>query len=239
MLKIKNLSKLYNNTPVLNDVSLDIKKGEVAVLLGKSGVGKSTLLRILAHLETADTGTMSLNSKQLDPKFLHKQHLVGMVFQNFSLFEHLTVEQNITLALEKVVNKSKSEAKSIAHQLLKRYGLEHHTRKFVSQLSGGQKQRLAIARSLALKPSIICMDEPTSALDPFLTTQVAQNIEQLAQEDYIILVATHDTTLLEKIPCTIYLMDKGKIVESTNSKDFYNNRKNFPLIDTFVAGNIE
>ncbi len=236
MLKIEKVSKSFNGKKILDDVSLSVNKGHIAVLLGQSGVGKSTLLRILNNLESSDSGTILLNGKQLDLAKTSQDHTIGMVFQQFNLFDHLTVEQNITLALEKVMGKSKEEAKKIALGLLKHFGLEDKSDKYISQLSGGQKQRLAIARTLALKPKVVCLDEPTSALDPLLTSYVAQNIQQLADEGYIILVASHDIALLDKLKCTIYLMDEGKIVESANSEEFKKHREKYPILTKFVAG---
>ena len=238
MLKLENLTKIFHGKKVIDNISVNVGTGEVAVFLGPSGVGKSTLLRLLNNLETLDAGTVTLNGKQLDLNTVNKTHTIGMVFQQFNLFEHLTVEQNIMLALEKTMGKNKKEARKIAHELLKSYELADKTQQYVSQLSGGQKQRLALTRTIALKPQIICLDEPTSALDPLLTTHVATTIQQLAREGYIVLVATHDTTLLEKLACTIYLMDEGKIVESAMSADFRKNQDSYPQIKQFVSGNI-
>lgn len=238
MLNIKNVSKKFNEKTILDNLSLQVKEGEIAVLLGASGVGKSTILRILNNLEKMDKGKLYFNNKEIDLKTVNKTHLIGMVPQLFNLFEHLTVEQNITLVLEKVLGKRKKNAKKIAMQLLHLFGLESLANKFVSQLSGGQKQRLAIARALSVKPKIICMDEPTSSLDPLLTTHVANNIQQLADKGYIVLVATHDTALLEKLPCTIYLMDKGKIIESATSIEYFKNKEAYPLLNKFVSGEI-
>jgi polar amino acid transport system ATP-binding protein len=156
MLKLNALTKTYHGKNILDHVSLNVGKGEVAILLGSSGVGKSTLLRILNNLESLDSGSITLDGKPLDLQQVNKDHTVGIVFQNFNLFEHLTVQENITLALEKTSGKSKKEAQAIARALLKRYGLEDKANNYVTQLSGGQKQRLAIARTLALKPKIVC-----------------------------------------------------------------------------------
>ncbi len=237
MLKIKNITKIVKDKIIVNNLSLQIDYGEIAVLLGSSGVGKSTLLRILNNLETIDNGIVELDGKKLDLAQVNKNHTVGIVFQQFNLFEHLTVEQNITLALEVVAKKTKQEAHAIAMALLKRYELLDKADRMISQLSGGQKQRLAIARTLALKPTIVCLDEPTSALDPLLTTYVADNITELAEQKYIVLVATHDTSLLEKLNCTIHLMRNGSIVESAKSPDFFANKSRYPLIASFVQGN--
>jgi len=238
MLKIDNICKKFGSKIVLNQVSLSVKKGEIAVLLGSSGVGKSTLLRVLSDLDHADSGVIYYNNKKLDPATMHKQHLVGMVFQQFNLFEHLNVEKNITLALEKVVGKNAQEASAIAHQLLAQYGLADKAQARINQLSGGQKQRLAIARSLALKPEILCLDEPTSALDPLLTMHVGNTITQLAREGYIVLVATHDTALLDTLDCTIYLMEQGAIIQTTRNADFKAHPDQYPLIAKFVWGTI-
>jgi ABC-type polar amino acid transport system ATPase subunit len=236
MLKIKNLSKKIRHKPIIQDLSLEVERGQIAVLLGSSGVGKSTLLRILNNLETVDQGTVELDGEVLNLDQVNQSHTVGMVFQHFNLFEHLTVLQNITLALEKVVGQTNAQAQIIAQDLLHRYGLADRASAMPAQLSGGQKQRLAIARTLALKPKVVCMDEPTSALDPLLTTYVAHNIKELAQQGYVVLVATHDISLLEKLPCTIYLMQNGTIIESVTSSDFFAHKTNYPALADFVAG---
>ncbi|MFA5074632.1 MAG: ATP-binding cassette domain-containing protein [Candidatus Babeliales bacterium] len=237
MLILKNISATFNSKKILNNISLQVAHGEIAMLLGASGVGKSTLLRILNNLTTFDTGgSILLDNKQLDLKKVNIEHTVGIVFQHFNLFEHLTVERNITIVLEKILKKSENEAKNIAIQLLEHYGLKELAHNYSAQLSGGQKQRLAIARTIALKPQIICFDEPTSALDPMLTCSVARNIQELARQNYIILVASHDTLLLENLLCSINLMQNGTIVQSVNSTDFWNNREKYPLINAFIKG---
>lgn len=232
MLEIKDLIKKYHDRVVLDGVSLAVKPHEIAFLLGSSGVGKSTLLRTLNGLETYDKGLITLNNKPL----AEQPHAVGMVFQAFNLFENMTVEQNITFALTKVAKLSTDSAHEVAHTLLEKYGLADKAKLYINQLSGGQKQRLAIARSLAMKPQVICMDEPTSALDPLLTNHVAAAIQNLAREGYIVLVASHDTALLKQLDCTIYLMEKGRIVQSAPSQQFNKNENDFPLIKHFVAG---
>lgn len=236
MLKINNIHKSYNTKKILNNISLTVNEGEIALFLGSSGVGKSTLLRILNNLETINSGTISLDNKPLNLTTINTTHMVGMVFQHFNLFDHLTVEQNITLPLEKVLKKKQINAQKIAHTLLERYGLLDKKNKYAAQLSGGQKQRLAIARALAMEPKIICLDEPTSALDPVLTSFVAHNIQQLANENYIVLVATHDTDLVKRLNCTIYLMSEGTIIETAQSQELQNNPDKFPRIKNFIAG---
>ena len=236
MLKIDQLTKSFNTKKILNNISFTVQKGEIALFLGSSGVGKSTLLRILNNLETVNSGNIILNDTPLNLATINKTHTVGMVFQHFNLFDHLTVEQNITLPLERVLKKTPTQALTIAHALLDRYGLTDKKNKYAAQLSGGQKQRLAIARALAMEPKIICLDEPTSALDPVLTSYVANNIQQLANDGYIVLVATHDTDLLKKINCSIYLMSNGSIIEKAQSQELMNNPAAFPLITKFIAG---
>jgi len=236
MLKIKHLNKSFHAKKILNDISLTVQKGEIALFLGSSGVGKSTLLRILNSLETINSGTIELDGTPLDLSTINTTHTVGMVFQHFNLFDHLTVEQNITLPLERVLKKNPTQAQAIAHNLLQRYGLLEQKNKYALQLSGGQKQRLAIARALVMQPKIICLDEPTSALDPVLTSYVANNIQQLANDGYIVLVATHDTDLLKKLDCTVYLMSEGTIIETAQSQELRNNPDAFPRIKKFISG---
>lgn len=236
MLVLKNISKSFGTKKILNDISVNIAAGEIAVFLGSSGVGKSTLLRILNNLETIDNGTVELDGKTIDLSSVNKAHTIGMMFQQFNLFDHMTVKENITLALEQTGILAKAEAAQRAELLLSRYQLLPKADLYPMQLSGGQKQRLALARTLALKPHVICMDEPTSALDPLLTSYVAQSIAQLAQEGYIVLIATHDTDLLKRLECTIYLMNNGNIVESCSSMDLKNNPEKHSQIMRFVAG---
>lgn len=235
MLIIENLTKKYKNTLVLDSVSLCVNKGEIALLLGESGVGKSTLLRILNRLEKPDSGKVILDGTPLDLSSTSRDLVIGMIFQQWNLFNHLSVERNITLPLEKVLNKTHSDAQKIAHKLLTLYGLETKAYDSIMQLSGGQKQRLAIARALALNPKVLCADEPTSALDPNLTYFVAKNIQQLAQQGLTVLVASHDTALIAQLDCTIYLMKAGKIIEVAKSDDFRACRQNYPLINAFVG----
>ncbi len=239
MLTIRNVTKTFGTKKVLDDIDVMVEKGTIAVFLGESGVGKSTLLRVLNNLETCDAGEIYLDDKKLDLSQVNKTQTIGMVFQQFNLFEHLTVEQNIMLTLEKVQNVSSSEARAIANQLLTRFGLADKKNKYPEQLSGGQKQRLALTRTLATKPDVVCLDEPTSALDPLLTTHIANTISDLAKEGYTILIATHDTALLDKLDCMIYLMQHGKIIESASSKDFQKKSIEYPHIKKFVAGIIE
>lgn len=230
MLTINNVSKSFKNKKILDDVSVAVNPGEIALFLGASGVGKSTLLRILNNLETIDAGFLHLDNKQLDV------HAVGMVFQQFNLFEHMTALENITFPLERAAKMPHAQAKSQAHALLKQYNLDDKAHVYAAHLSGGQKQRLALARTLALKPRVICLDEPTSALDPLLTNYVADTIQDLGNKGYIVLVASHDTQLIKKLNCTIYLMSHGKIIEKATSTDLHNNPDMYPKITNFIQG---
>lgn len=230
MLSLKNIIKQFQNRLVVDDVSFDVMPGQTIVLLGKSGVGKSTILRILAGLETKDAGLITFNNNPLS----HQS--VGMVFQEFNLFPHLTVEENITLPLEKITGKSAEQAKKIAQELLATYELSSLAHLRPEKLSGGQKQRVAFARTLAMQPKIICCDEPTSALDPILTSKIAEEINKLAKQGLIIILATHDTEFIKQIPCTIYLMKNGKIIEAATSEELKDNSEKFPLIKNFTQG---
>jgi ABC-type polar amino acid transport system ATPase subunit len=224
MLTITSVCKQYGDKKILENISFSVKKGHIALLLGSSGVGKSTLLRVLSNLETVDSGTITSDGR------------VGMVFQDFNLFENMTAERNITFPLEQLGEIQRIEAKKIAHELLEKYNLMDKKDYYPKELSGGQKQRLAIARTIAQKPHTVCLDEPTSALDPLLTTSVANSINQLAQENYIVVVSTHDTTLIEKLDCTMYLMEHGSIVESAESHVFKQNPSAFEKIQKFING---
>ncbi len=232
MLILKNVTKKFDHKTILDGINLEIKSGSVALFIGSSGVGKSTLLRTLCGLETITQGSITLDGLPLSGK----NNSIGMVFQHFNLFSHMNVITNITFPLEKSLGYAPKTAKLIALELLHKYDLADKALLCVKSLSGGQKQRLALARTLALKPNVICFDEPTSALDPLLTTQVARTITQLAKEGYMILITTHDTLLIEKLPCIIYLMKKGTIIESVFSVDYWKDPLKYPLLHDFING---
>lgn len=236
MLEIKKLNKRFGERVILQDLSVQIPAGSVAVFLGPSGIGKSTLLRVLNNLETADSGVVLLNQEVLDLTKISQTHLVGMVFQQFNLFEHLTNQENITLALEKVLHQDRTTAQHTAQVLLAKYGLADKADSYPAQLSGGQKQRLAIARTLALKPQVVCLDEPTSALDPMLTNFVADAIQDLAREGYTVLVATHDTALLDRLDCQIYLLRQGQVAETASTNALKAAPAQYPQISAFIKG---
>ncbi len=232
MFEVKGIVKF----PILKNISFSLGRGEVAIFLGSSGAGKTTFLRALNHLETIDEGVCLLNGVPLDLAIVGKKATVGMVFQHFNLFEHLSVEENITLALIKQQGKGKEEALAIATGLLERYHLADKAKLNVKRLSGGQKQRLAIARAVALKPEIICLDEPTSALDPFLTLEVAKYIKDLAKENHIVLITTHDMSLVQALDAKIFYLQGGEIVEGGYKKEIESNPCSYPLLAGFMQG---
>lgn len=233
MLEVKNLSKKIGNKTALKNVSFTAPVGEISLFLGHSGGGKSTLLRTICSLEEYQEGCILYNEKKLTT--LLNKNLVGMVFQHFNLFEHLSVERNITLCLEKCLKKNKTEAKDIAYTFLDQYGLSDKAKNSVAKLSGGEKQRLAIARTLSLDPSIICFDEPTSALDPILSIQVREMLEDLCKKGKTVLVATHDMNLALKLQANIHFMCKGALVESCTTFEFEKNKEQFPSISSFLS----
>ncbi len=230
MLIVKNIVKKFHSKKIIDDVSFDVQPGEIVVLLGQSGVGKSTMLRVLSNLETIDSGNLELNNKQLDFK------KVGMVFQDFNLFAHMTVEQNLILPLMKVALKSEQEARKIAHTVLAKFNVLLQAQAYPASLSGGQKQRVALARALCMNPQVLCLDEPTSALDPQLTSEVAQIITQLARQNIMIIIATHDIGLLNELSCTIHLMQHGKIIETATTEQLQQNINSFEKIKNFMSG---
>lgn len=213
-----------NKEKRLNDVSFSIQPGKIAIFLGESGAGKSTLLRVLNSLETYDSGSLALDEAPLHPQS------IGMVFQHFNLFEHLNAEENILLPLTCCKKMEKKKAMELTANLLEKYGLQDKAKTLIKHLSGGQKQRLAIARTVALNPKIICFDEPTSALDPKLTKQVGDCITELAQENRIVLLTTHDMQLLNHLEGELFLLDKGSIIETSNKTDLA------PKLSRFIHG---
>ncbi len=236
MLKVSSLSKNFQKKQILKNLDFEIDHGNIAIFLGESGAGKSTLLRILNNLETFDTGLFTLSGSSLNLAKATGTHTIGMVFQHFNLFEHLSAEDNIILTLIKCKGLDKKEAKLIAHKLLERYELQNHAKSKISSLSGGQKQRLAIARTIAVDPKIICLDEPTSALDPRLTSQVAKFITELAKENRIVILTTHDMNLLEQLDGNLFLMKDGSIIERASKRAYISNQKVYPEIQKFLTG---
>ncbi|MDP1879401.1 MAG: ATP-binding cassette domain-containing protein [Parachlamydiaceae bacterium] len=236
MFKVKNLSKTIRNKKILKDLNFEIDHGKIAIFLGGSGAGKSTLLRILNNLENYDSGSFSLDDTLLNLENVNHSHTIGMVFQHFNLFENLNAEDNIIYTLIHCKGLTKDKAKAITEQLLLRYGLQDHAKSSVNNLSGGQKQRLAIARTLAVDPQIICLDEPTSALDPRLTNQVAKYITELAAENRVVILTTHDMNLLEQLEGHLFLMENGMIIENALKSNCMSNPKSYPKLHAFLKG---
>jgi len=217
ILRVQNITKAFDENTILNSVSFQLAKGEIKVLIGPSGGGKSTLLQCLNCLVIPDSGDIRLEDKEID--FTSKQDLyslrqrVGMIFQEFNLFDHLTAIDNITIALRKVKKIGKSEAKKRARVELEQVGLGDKEDLYPAQLSGGQKQRVAIARALAMDPKILMLDEPTSALDPELIGEVIAVIKTLAKKGMTMVMATHQISLISGLADEILFMEAGRIVE--------------------------
>lgn len=210
VLEIKNIFKSFNNRTILNDFSLDVSQGEIVSIIGDSGVGKSTLLRCINTLEMIDSGEIKVNGNAISKKNLKQSRLdVGMVFQDYNLFPNYSVIENVTLPLIKVLKVKKLEAEIKAKELLKQMNLLKRCDAYPYQLSGGEKQRLAIARTLATNPKVICFDEPTSALDPKLVKQVFEIIKELANSGKAILIVTHDIKFANEISNKIVELKAG------------------------------
>ena len=200
VLEIKNISKSFNNRTILKDFSLDVSQGEIVSIIGNSGAGKSTLLRCINALEMIDSGEIIINNNAISKKNLKQARLdVGMVFQDYNLFPNYSVLKNVTLPLTRVLNVNKQEAEIKARELLSQMSLLKRCDAYPYQLSGGEKQRLAIARTLATNPKVICFDEPTSALDPKLVKQIFKIIKELADSGKAILIVTHDIKFANEI----------------------------------------
>ncbi|GKX54210.1 arginine ABC transporter ATP-binding protein [Leminorella grimontii] len=226
MISLKNVSKWYDRFQVLSDCTTEVKKGEVVVVCGPSGSGKSTLIKTVNGLEPIQQGTITVDGIVVnDPKtdLARLRARVGMVFQHFELFPHLSIIENLTLAQVKVLNRNKAEAEHKAMALLERVGLAAHASKFPSQLSGGQQQRVAIARALCMDPIAMLFDEPTSALDPEMINEVLDVMVELAYEGMTMMVVTHEMGFAKKVAHRILFMDEGKIIEDTRKEEFFNN----------------
>ncbi|WP_409159292.1 amino acid ABC transporter ATP-binding protein [Pectobacterium sp. B2J-2] len=226
MISLKNVSKWYGQFQVLTDCSTEVKKGEVVVVCGPSGSGKSTLIKTVNGLEPIQKGEITVNGIVVNDKKTNLAQLrskVGMVFQHFELFPHLSIIENLTLAQVKVLKRKREDAKVKAQKLLERVGLAAHANKYPGQLSGGQQQRVAIARALCMDPIAMLFDEPTSALDPEMINEVLDVMVELAQEGMTMMVVTHEMGFARKVAHRVIFMDEGKIVEDTRKDDFFNN----------------
>lgn len=221
LISVNDLKKYFNGEQIkaLDGVSAEIREGEVVVVIGPSGSGKSTFLRCLNLLEIPTYGHILFNNVDItDPKTdinIHRQKM-GMVFQHFNLFPHMTILKNMTIAPIKVLKKSKEDAEAQAMALLKRVGLEDRANAYPSQLSGGQKQRIAIVRALCMDPKVMLFDEPTSALDPEMVGEVLDVMKQLAREGMTIVVVTHEMGFAKEVGSRVIFMDEGKIVEEND-----------------------
>lgn len=226
MISIQNVSKHYGTFQVLTDCSTEVNKGEVIVVCGPSGSGKSTLIKCVNGLEPFQSGTITVDGISVgDPKTnLSKlRSRVGMVFQHFELFPHMSITDNLTIAQVKVLGRSKDEATDKGLKLLDRVGLKAHAAKFPGQLSGGQQQRVAIARALAMDPICMLFDEPTSALDPEMINEVLDVMVELAQEGMTMMCVTHEMGFARKVANRIVFMDQGQIVEDDAKDAFFGN----------------
>ena len=228
-LKVRGLKKSYGQLEVLKDISLEVKEGEVICLIGPSGSGKSTLLRCLNLLEDVNEGEVEVDDiiitdKETDINKVREN--IGMVFQHFNLFPHMTVLENITLAPVQLKKATKEEAEKTAHELLAQVGLADKAHAKPAQLSGGQKQRVAIARALAMNPDIMLFDEPTSALDPEMVGEVLNVIKQLAQEGMTMVIVTHEMGFAREVADQVIFMDGGYVVESGTPMEIFSNPQN-------------
>ena len=232
MIKIDQLSKKYNDNVVLDNISLEIKQGDVVGIIGPSGTGKSTLLRCVNRLETPEHGTVTIEDKKIDlsekkPKgLLYLRQNTGMVFQRFNLFEKKTALENVMEGLLVVKKMKKEEAKEIALQELKLVGMEKWANHYPKHMSGGQQQRVALARALAMKPQILLLDEPTSALDPELVGEVLDVIKKVAAQGYTMLLVSHEMNLIRHVSNRVIFLDKGHVVEDGTPKEVFEHPKN-------------
>ncbi|MCH1627627.1 amino acid ABC transporter ATP-binding protein [Fredinandcohnia sp. SECRCQ15] len=228
MIKVEYLNKSFGNLHVLKNVSIEVKESEVVCLIGASGSGKSTLLRCLNFLEMKNDGRIMIGNEEIDPSTHNLNEVrqrVGMVFQHFNLFPHMTVVENVIEAPIQVKKVAKKEAILEARELLKKVGLEDKENVYPSKLSGGQKQRVAIARALAMKPDIMLFDEPTSALDPELVGEVLTTMKKLAEEGMTMVVVTHEMCFAREVGDWVVYMNDGKIVEVGRPDEIFTNPK--------------
>jgi len=224
MITLNHVSKWYQTFQVLKDCSTEVAKGEVVVVCGPSGSGKSTLIKCVNGLEPFEKGTITVAGISVGDRKTNLPKLrarIGMVFQHFELFPHLTVMRNLELAQMKVLGRGKEESERRGMQLLERVGLQEHAHKYPGQLSGGQQQRVAIARALAMDPIAMLFDEPTSALDPEMINEVLDVMIALAKDGMTMMVVTHEMGFARKVAHRVVFMDKGEIVEDAPTADFF------------------
>ena len=228
ILQVRHLKKSFGENCILKDISFDLNAGEVLSVIGPSGSGKSTLLRCLTQLETFERGQVCVDGlRYASARELREIRLLtGLVFQNFNLFPHLTVLQNITLAPVRVLGRNRAAARETGMELLKRMGLESKAKMYPCELSGGQQQRVSIARALAMKPKILFFDEPTSALDPELTGEVLKIIKGLAEERMTMVIVTHEMAFARDVANRVLFMDEGIIVEQGTPQFVFEESRN-------------
>jgi len=237
IIKVENLQKSFGKVDVLKGVNAEIKKGDVMVVIGPSGSGKSTFLRCLNRLEEPTGGNIYFNGEDItDPKVninLHRQKM-GMVFQQFNLFPHMTVLKNMTIGPMKLLKKSREEAEARALELLEKVGLRDRAVSYPSQLSGGQKQRVAIVRALCMYPEVMLFDEPTSALDPEMVGEVLEVMKSLARDGMTMVVVTHEMGFAKEVGTEIVFIDEGIIMEQATPEEFFSNPKH-PRLKDFLS----
>ena len=227
MIRVENVSKQFNKTHALKNVSLEVYKGDIISLIGPSGSGKSTLLRCIHGLEHVDTGKIYMDNEWMNPddekKFRAQRNRMGFVFQHFNLFPNMSVLQNCKLAQVEVLNKTDEEAEKIALEYLDKVGLLEKKDAYPNNLSGGQKQRVAIARALCMNPDIMLFDEPTSALDPEMIKEVLEVMKDLGKQGMTMVVVTHEMGFARKVGTRVVFLDQGEIVEENTSEKFFEN----------------
>ena len=224
MIKVSHITKQFKQLKAVDDVSLEIEKGEIVCLIGPSGSGKSTVLRCIHGLERPENGEVYIDGQLLDPKrpdYMTLRRRMGFVFQHFHLFPNMSVLDNLTLAQIQVMKKTKEEAEQTAMEYLKRVGLTDKRDEYPSKLSGGQKQRVAIARALCMNPEVMLFDEPTSALDPEMVVEVLDVMKELAMQGMTMVIVTHEMGFAKEVATRMVFLEDGKIVEEGNTKDFF------------------
>lgn len=227
MIRVENVSKNFNKTHALKNVSLEVNKGDIISLIGPSGSGKSTLLRCIHGLEHVDTGKIYMDDEWMNPddekKFRVQRNRMGFVFQHFNLFPNMSVLQNCKLAQAEVLNKTDEEAEKTALEYLDKVGLLEKKDAYPNNLSGGQKQRVAIARALCMNPDIMLFDEPTSALDPEMIKEVLEVMKDLGKQGMTMVVVTHEMGFARKVGTRVVFLDQGEIIEENTSEEFFAN----------------
>ena len=227
MIRVENVSKQFNKTRALKNVSLEVNKGDIISLIGPSGSGKSTLLRCIHGLEHVDSGKIYMDDEWMSPddekKFRAQRNRMGFVFQHFNLFPNMSVLQNCKLAQVEVLNKTDEEAEKTALEYLDKVGLLEKKDAYPNNLSGGQKQRVAIARALCMNPDIMLVDEPTSALDPEMIKEVLEVMKDLGKQGMTMVVVTHEMGFARKVGTRVVFLDQGEIIEENASEEFFAN----------------